>query len=100
VEDIEFWMDWKLGFKRKIRWALNVFTLLNLKNLNFEMWKLGNVFTLGPMTQATLGYNLYVDHCIQYMCNSYVDHIHIIFWKNIKKYYQLKLSLKYGKLKY
>ncbi len=39
----------------KISWALNVFTLPILEIFNFEnVEKIKNVFTLGPMAQATL----------------------------------------------
>ncbi len=39
-------------WKEKISSALNVFTLLNLDML--KMWKIKDVFTLGPTTQGTL----------------------------------------------
>jgi hypothetical protein len=54
VEDIDFWVNFvaensnklqKLGLEGKISWALNVFYIL---------FFIENVFTLGPMAQATL----------------------------------------------
>jgi hypothetical protein len=34
-----------------------MFTLLNLEFSILKMWKIKNVFTLGPMAHATLHYN-------------------------------------------
>ncbi len=44
----------KLGLESKISWALNVFTLLNWKVSILKMWKIQNVFILGPTTHDTL----------------------------------------------
>jgi hypothetical protein len=38
------------GLEGKPNWALNVFTLSNLKNFSSNYVKKKNVFTLGPMT--------------------------------------------------
>ncbi len=53
MEDIDFWMDFyvgnsnklqKLGLEGKISWALDVFTLSNLKFFNFKNVKNENVW--------------------------------------------------------
>jgi hypothetical protein len=58
-----YWVDFvarnsnklqKLGLEGKISWALIVFTILDLEFSIMKMWKIKNVFTLGPTAQATL----------------------------------------------
>jgi hypothetical protein len=56
---LEIETNWnKLGWEGKICWALNVFTLPNFRKFQIlRMWKIKNVFTLGPTcvhTHATL----------------------------------------------
>ncbi len=64
MEHIDFWVDifleiqkknQNLGLEGKISRAFNVFTFPNFKKKSIpKMWKIKYLFTLGPMTQATL----------------------------------------------
>ncbi len=63
MENIEFWVDFvtrnsnklsKLGLERKISWALNAFTLLNLEIFNSKNVKKKKCLHLGQQCRPTL----------------------------------------------